>query len=143
MKWIKRGLITVVVLAVLAGCAVFAGVQLAKRKMDRRLSVPAYALALPTDTTALERGKYLFSSRGCADCHGANGAGRVFINDGGLMAKAPNISTGACSKRWLGGRRLTVRCSRGGRILVMPSRVERIVPCLSITPLGLPVVPLV
>jgi mono/diheme cytochrome c family protein len=97
MKWIKRGLIAVVVLAVLAAGALFAGVQLADQKMNRRLNVPAYALTLPTDTASLERGKYLFSSRGCAECHGANGAGRVFIDSGGLRAKAPNINTGAGS----------------------------------------------
>jgi len=97
MKWIKRGLIVVAVLVVLAAGALFAGVQLADQKMNRRLSVPAYALTLPTDAASLERGKYLFSSRGCAECHGANGAGHVFIDSGGLRAKAPNISTGAGS----------------------------------------------
>ena len=55
----------------------------------------------------------------------------------------PNMSTGACSNRWLGGSRLTARCSRGGRILAIASSVARTVPWRSITPLGTPVVPLV
>jgi mono/diheme cytochrome c family protein len=94
-KWIKRGLIALVVLALLAGGVLFAGVQLGQRKLQRQVSVPAYALAQPDDAAALERGKYLFSSRGCAECHGANGAGRVFVDDGkGVLMKAPNISRG-------------------------------------------------
>jgi len=55
----------------------------------------------------------------------------------------PNISTGACSNRCDGGRRLTARCSRGGRMSAIASSVERTVPWSSITPLGTPVVPLV
>src|SRR5437762_162288 len=35
------------------------------------------------------------TSRGCAECHGANGGGREFINDGkSMVVKSPNISTG-------------------------------------------------
>jgi mono/diheme cytochrome c family protein len=34
----------------------------------------------------LARGKYLFNSLGCADCHGADGAGKVMV--------APNITSG-------------------------------------------------
>ena len=36
----------------------------------------------PRDATSLERGRYLFATRGCADCHGANGGGHVFVDDG-------------------------------------------------------------
>ena len=43
---------------------------------------------------------------------------------------------GACSNRWEAGRRLTVRCSRAGRRWLIASIEDRIVPCLSITPLG-------
>jgi hypothetical protein len=53
----------------------------------------------------------------------------------------PKNITGACSNRCDAGSRLTVRCSRGGRRWVIASIVDRIVPCLSITPLGIPVVP--
>ena len=94
-RWIKRGLIALVVLALLAGALLFTGLQMEQRKRDRRVAVPAYTLAQADDAQALERGKYLFSSRGCAECHGTNGAGHVFIDGGGLRAKSPNISSGA------------------------------------------------
>ncbi len=76
----------------------FAGVQLAEHKMNRHVSVPSYALNLASDAASLARGRYLFASRGCAECHGTDGAGRTFIDDGkGTIAKAPNISPGAGS----------------------------------------------
>jgi mono/diheme cytochrome c family protein len=46
-------------------------------------------------------GKYLFESRGCGECHGADGAGRAFIKnpDGSAMAISPNITaSGAVAK---------------------------------------------
>lgn len=94
-RWIKRALTALAVLALVAGGVLFAGTQLAQHKLQRRVSVPAYTLAEPDDVAALDRGKYLFNSRGCAECHGVNGAGRVFVNDGkGVLIKAPNITTG-------------------------------------------------
>ena len=92
-KWIKRGLVGTGVLVLAAGVAVVAGLVLADVRLHRRVDVPTSTLALPTETAALERGAYLYASRGCAGCHGANAAGREFINDGkGLRVRAPNIS---------------------------------------------------
>ena len=99
-KWIKRGLVAAATLVVLAGAVTFAGAQLGDRKSQRQVNVPAYALALRDDAVGLDRGKYLYSSRGCAECHGADGAGRPFIGkegESGLFAKSPNISPGAGS----------------------------------------------
>lgn len=92
MKWTAGGLVGVVLLGT---AAIVLGTQLAERKRMRQISVPAHALSLRDDAAALERGRYLFLSRGCADCHGANGGGREFINDGkGLRLAGPNISPG-------------------------------------------------
>ncbi|HYF19109.1 MAG TPA: cytochrome c [Ramlibacter sp.] len=93
-KWIRRTAIGVLGLAVVAGGAVFTGLQLADRKMARKVEVPARAVAYREDAQAMERGRYLFASRGCVDCHGANGAGRVFVDDGSVRIKGPNITTG-------------------------------------------------
>lgn len=64
--------------------------------MMRSISLPAYALSLPTDAASIERGRYLYQSRGCTDCHGRDGAGRVFIDDQGigLRLAGPHISPG-------------------------------------------------
>ena len=95
-KWIKRGAIALGVLLVLAAAGVATGLQLAERKMARKVTVDVQPVALGSDAAALQRGKYLFSSRGCMDCHGANGAGKVFVDNGkDLRIKGPNITTGA------------------------------------------------
>ncbi len=92
VKWSVAGVCACVLLA--AGTALV-GVQLAERKSQRRIQAQVLPVAFPADAAALARGKYLYSSRGCADCHGANGAGREFINDGkGLRMAGPNISPG-------------------------------------------------
>jgi mono/diheme cytochrome c family protein len=92
-RWIKWTATAVAaVAALLAGAAVL-GYQMAERKMARKLDVPVKPVAYSGDAQALARGKYLFESRGCADCHGANGGGREFVNDGkGTRLAGPNIS---------------------------------------------------
>lgn len=94
-KWMKRGALALGLLLVLAAAGVAAGLQLAERRMARQVQVNVQPVALRNDGPALERGKYLFSSRGCVDCHGADGAGRVFVESGkDLRIKGPNITRG-------------------------------------------------
>jgi len=87
-------------LVVVAAAAALVGTQLAERKSQRHVSVKLQPVTWASTVAALDaatlaRGKYLFNSRGCAECHGVNGAGREFINDGkGLRLKSPNISPG-------------------------------------------------
>jgi mono/diheme cytochrome c family protein len=56
--------------------------------------VQAAPVALRSDAAAVERGGYLYRSRGCADCHGADGAGRSFVKADGLHLAGSNISPG-------------------------------------------------
>jgi len=94
-KWIKRSLVGVVGLAVLAAAGLATGAYLGDRKSQRQVPVAVTPVSIPTDAASLERGRYLYSTRGCTECHAASGAGRAFINDGkGMFAKAPNISPG-------------------------------------------------
>lgn len=97
-RWIRRGAIGAITLIALAAAAVALGLQLGERKMNRKLDIRASAPALRTDAPAVERGRYLFASRGCAECHGANGGGRTFAEDGhGLKLAAPNITSGGAT----------------------------------------------
>ena len=92
-RWIKWTSGAIAVLGLLAMGAAVVGQQLAERKRMRQISVPVAALAYVSDAPALARGKYLFESRGCVDCHGADGAGRSFVNDGkGTHIAGPNIT---------------------------------------------------
>lgn len=93
-KWVKRIGVGVAGAAIMVAAVAFVGTQLAERKRGRQIDIKVQAVAIPTDALSLERGKYLYASRGCADCHGANGAGRAFIDDGSMKVAGPNISTG-------------------------------------------------
>ena len=93
--WLKRTLFIGGGLVVLAGAALVVGAQLGERKMARRIEVAVAPVAYRTDAEGVARGDYLFRSRGCGDCHGANGAGRVVVEDGqGMLVRAPNITRG-------------------------------------------------
>ncbi len=92
LKWTLRG---AGALVVMAGAVALVGTQLAEKKRTRQVEVKVLPVAIPTDAASVERGRYLYASRGCADCHGANGAGKAFIDDGSMKVVGPNISTGA------------------------------------------------
>jgi len=84
-------LVAVAVVALLAG-------WLAERKRTRVIELTVAPVPFVADEAALTRGKYLFDSRGCMECHGANGAGREVVNEpGGMYVKSPNISPGTGS----------------------------------------------
>lgn len=128
MTWIKRGALALLVLLLAAAAAVFAGLRLADHRMARHVEVRVTPVALRSDAAAVERGRYLYASRGCVDCHGANGAGRVFVDDGdSLRIKGPNITSGPGGvvagyrpEDWV--RTVRHGVAPGGRpIMVMPS----------------------
>ena len=94
-KWMKRGAVALAMLVLLAAAGVYAGLHMADRRMARQVAVAVQPVALRSDATAVERGRYLFASRGCVDCHGANGGGKVFVDNGSdLRIKGPNITAG-------------------------------------------------
>jgi mono/diheme cytochrome c family protein len=98
LKW-TFGIIAALVVVVLA--AGFAGWQMAASKMARRVEVPARPVAYVNDAPSLERGKYLFESRGCVDCHGIHGGGRMFVDNGeGFRIAGPNITAGGVTARY-------------------------------------------
>lgn len=118
--------IVVVVALVAGGAAAFATFG-SEMKLHRTVQVPVTLISLPADQAALDRGAYLYKSRGCALCHGANGAGAVVINDGGMFVKAPHISPGEGSvtlaykpEDWVRTIRHGVK-PNGEPVLIMPS----------------------
>jgi mono/diheme cytochrome c family protein len=124
LKWLGgiAGLLLVVVIAVAA-----TGWWQAGRQMERRVDVKVAALALPTEAAAIDRGRYLFNSRGCAECHGAQGAGHKVIDNGGLVVVAPQIAPGASSatavyrvEDWVRAIRHGLKTD-GRPLMVMPS----------------------
>ena len=126
--WLRRTLIGVLSLLVLLALAIAALVWVGERKRERRVELPPLkAPALVDDAAARERGAYLYASRGCVDCHGANGAGRVFVDNGSLRLKGPAIHSGPgsvtlqyTSEHWDRALRHGVKPD-GRPLMIMPS----------------------
>jgi mono/diheme cytochrome c family protein len=125
-RWLKWTAATVGVVAVLAVGAAVVGYQLADKKMARKVEVTVQPVAFVTDAQALQRGRYLFESRGCVECHGADGSGREFVNDKkGLRIAGPNITPQGVTaaykaEDWVRTIRHGVR-PNGTPLMVMPS----------------------
>lgn len=93
-KWLRRTVWAVVILGVAVAALLAYALQQFGARKDRRVEIAAYDFAIPADAASIERGRYLYLTRGCAECHGADGAGRAFIDDGSMRVKGANISPG-------------------------------------------------
>ena len=99
-RWAKGVGGVVAALVVVVGATVLVGLQLGERKKMRIVQAQPAAVAYVNDPASFERGRYLFSTRGCVDCHGANGAGRDLVNDGSTRISGPNITSGGVVKAY-------------------------------------------
>ena len=124
--WNKR-LLWLLILASVAPAAIWIAKHMGERKMRRVIAItPAPLHTTPAGVT-LQQGRYLFSTRGCADCHGANGSGREVIRSAGMLIASPNISRGANSATaryrdidWIRTLRHGVKPD-GRPVMIMPS----------------------
>jgi mono/diheme cytochrome c family protein len=127
-KALKYLVMGVAVLALAAG-ALFAGaVWMGERKLQRTVDVRVVPVPFTRDAAALKQGKYLFESRGCGECHGMDGRGRVLIdNPNGLYVRTPSIAPGPGSPVAAYGESDWVRAIRHGvdpkgrPLFIMPS----------------------
>lgn len=124
--WFKRVGLGLGLLLVLGVAMLLFASMLGDRKRQRSVDVTVPGVAWATDAQGIARGHYLYRSRGCADCHGLDGGGREFINDGkGMRVRGPNITQGSPVARytaqdWERIIRHGVRAD-GRAALVMPS----------------------
>lgn len=128
-RWMKITIGVAAGLALLAGAAGVVGTQMGESRMHRKVEVAVQPVAYVDDARSLERGRYLFASRGCVDCHGADGAGRSFVEDAGagLHIRGANITRGPGGvvadyrpEDWV--RAIRHGVAPGGRpLMVMPS----------------------
>jgi mono/diheme cytochrome c family protein len=126
-KWAKRTGIALAALALLGVATAVVGNVLGKRKMVRTVAVTVRPLDVTADAIHIEQGRYLYNTRGCAECHGADGAGRTVIKQGGMFVVAPNITAGTNSVTRTYGVADWVRTIRHGvkpngqPVMIMPS----------------------
>ena len=94
-KWIRRCVLAMIAVAAIVGVAVAVGLQKGDARAARKVQVAVAAVPFTDDTNAVVRGQYLFASRGCTECHGADGAGATMADDGkGTLLAGPNITRG-------------------------------------------------
>lgn len=126
-RWVKGTSLTLATLAVAGVVAALAGKALGERKMERRIDVAVHPVQLVSDAAHVERGRYLFGTRGCATCHGVNGAGAIVIDSHAMRVISPNITAGANSATAAYGTLDWVRTLRHGvkpdrtPVMIMPS----------------------
>lgn len=87
MKKLLLGLFVLVGLVVVtAGIGLAVVYQKTNAMMAERIDVTPAAIEIPNDVTSVENGAHIFVTRGCAECHGEDGGGRLII-PGGPMGK--------------------------------------------------------
>ena len=125
VKYLVAGIAAIALL----GAALFAGaVWMGERKMQRVVEVRVVPVPFTREPAALRQGKYLFESRGCGECHGMDGRGRVMIDSpNGLHVRTPSIAPGPGSavagyaeSDWVRAVRHGVD-PKGRPLLIMPS----------------------
>lgn len=119
-------------LVALGAAAFFGAAWIGERKLARTLEIRVVPVpfASPRDAVALRLGRYLFESRGCAECHGADGAGRVIADGsgGGPYIRSPDITPAPGSAVAAYAEADWVRAIRHGvdpagrALLIMPSQ---------------------
>lgn len=123
IKWTASG--AMLLGAIVIGSAA-SGLYLAEQKRNRTIDIKPRPVAYTTDAQTIERGRYLYASRSCSYCHGAQGTGREFVNDGkGTRIVGPNIRPAGVVARyppedWNSVIRHGVK-PNGRPVLVMPS----------------------
>lgn len=127
MKWLKALAILLMVVAIAAGC-LFGTAWLVDRDTASTVySVNDPPLTLPGDSHALAQGAHLFATRGCADCHGDDGAGREVFDAGPVIrVVGPNITPATLKARGYDADRIAAAIRHGVRadgtpLLFMPS----------------------
>ena len=126
-KWVRRTSIALLALVLLGVVTTVVGKALGERKMARNIVLQVAPLSVVPGAGRIEHGRYLYNTRGCAECHGVDGAGKTFVKDGGMFVVAPNITAGAngATKHyttidWVRTVRHGVK-PNGNPVLLMPS----------------------
>lgn len=86
---------SLVVLAAGVGVVAGAAVLLSDQKLNRVVDVKIASVDLGAFTPDMQRGEYLFVTRGCSECHGTRGEGKlVFEDPSGFSVHSPNVTRG-------------------------------------------------
>jgi mono/diheme cytochrome c family protein len=92
LRWLVALLVAAILLAALAAGVVYA---LSELRLQRRFAVAVPPITIPTDPASIERGRHFATALAkCADCHGENMAGQVFIDAPPFHLVGSNLTRG-------------------------------------------------
>lgn len=98
-------------------------------QQQQQMQVTVEEIKIPADSAAIARGAHLAAIKGCAECHGEKGEGKIMLNDPAMgLIVATNLSrgrgglpSGYSSKDWVRALKHGLR-SDGTPLLIMPSQ---------------------
>ncbi|MBP7141310.1 MAG: cytochrome c [Opitutaceae bacterium] len=94
-KVLRKIILAIVALLVLAGLAVLVAFSVTHTRLTRTYSLQVPPVVVKGDAATVERGRHLATTRGCTDCHGKDFAGSVVINDSMVgHLSGPNLTRG-------------------------------------------------
>ncbi len=95
MKIVKIVFAIAVALFAIVAVTVATVWAITEKRMHQTFDVQPAAVEYAMDTTTITRGAYLFVTRGCAECHNADGSGRIVVEDPSLgIIAGSNITAG-------------------------------------------------
>lgn len=100
-KWLGWSVVVLVVLV--AGVLGVAWIQ-SERALSRTWSVQDPPLADAMAAASLDHGRHLYATRGCADCHGADGAGKLLVDAPIIRIVPSNLTRTARDPAWTDDR---------------------------------------
>lgn len=98
-RWLRVVLVIVAVSAVVPTAVIAAAFWSSEQALRQRFVVADPPLP-PLDAGAIEHGRHLFESRGCADCHGMRGEGRVVLDVAPMRMVASNLTPAGRGARY-------------------------------------------
>lgn len=94
-KILRKIILAIVALVVLAGLAVLVAFSVTHTRLTRTYSLQVPTVVVKRDAASVERGRHLATISGCMDCHGKDFAGTVVINDAVVgHLSGPNLTRG-------------------------------------------------
>jgi mono/diheme cytochrome c family protein len=95
LKFVKIPLIVLAVLIGVLALAVGGVYATPNYRLRRTHNIEVRPISVPTDATAVARGKHIVTTRSCADCHGADFGGAKVVDDPAAgKLYGPNITRG-------------------------------------------------
>ena len=125
LKWTGIILGSIIGLIILTGLGIYGA---SSWKLSKSYDINPKQVALPADSAAVAWGRHIATTRGCADCHGEDLGGKLFIDDPAIgQLYGPNLTSGQggistkySNEDWVRALRHGVG-QEGTSLLMMPS----------------------